>query len=222
MEHIVFDDAPALAAGVADLIQPELEASGRTALGLAGGSTPRATYEELAARSIDWSTTAAWLTDERWVAPMGPDANNRMVRDALVRSTGVQFLAPDTTLRLPEIAAERFTQTLVSVLATVTRRITILGIGTDGHTASLFPGTSALNSGGPRYVENFVPSLDVWRLTATFDLIAESDIVLFVVSGATKAATIASIATGADVPAAAVTAREQVIWLLDREAASEL
>jgi 6-phosphogluconolactonase len=134
----------------------------------------------------------------------------------------MQFLAPDTTLRYRAEAAERYTATLISVLATTARRVTLLGIGADGHTASLFPGTAALATGGPRYVENFVPSFDSWRLTATFDLLGESDIVYFLVAGASKADMVTAIAGGADVPAARVTAREEVVWLLDREAAAGL
>jgi 6-phosphogluconolactonase len=222
MDYTVFDDPEALAQGAADLLQPDIEADGRLALGLAGGSTPRGTYEALASRAIDWSTTAAWLTDDRWVAPMHADSNQRMARETLVRSAGMQFLAPDTTLHSPGEAAERYTDTLISVLATTARRVTLLGIGTDGHTASLFPGTTALATGGPRYVENFVPLFDSWRLTATFDLLGASDIVYFLVAGASKADMVAAIAGGADVPAAGVTAKEQVVWLLDREAAADL
>jgi 6-phosphogluconolactonase len=222
MEYTVFDSPETLAVAAADLLQPEIESEGRIAFGLSGGSTPRRTYESLTSRDIDWSTTAAWLTDERWVAPMNPDSNQRMVREALVRSTGVQFLAPDTTLNSPAESAERYTHTLVSVLATTTRRVTLLGIGADGHTASLFPDTTALGTGGPRYVDNFVPAFDTWRLTATFDLLGESDIVYFLVAGASKAEIVAAIAAGADVPAAKVTARERVMWLLDRDAAADL
>jgi 6-phosphogluconolactonase len=222
MEYTVFESPEALAVAAADLLQPEIESEGRLAFGLSGGSTPRRTYESLASREIDWSTTAAWLTDDRWVAPMSPDSNQRMVRETLVRSTGVQFLAPDTTLHSPAESAERYTHTLVSVLATTTRRVTLLGIGADGHTASLFPETTALETGGPRYVDNFVPAFDAWRLTATFDLLRESDIVYFLVAGASKAEMVAAIAAGADVPAARVTARERVMWLLDRDAAANL
>jgi 6-phosphogluconolactonase len=222
MEYTVFDNADVLADATADLLQGEIEAEGRLALGLAGGSTPRAAYESLVSRSIDWSTTAAWLTDERWVAPMNPDSNQRMVRETLVRSAGVQFLAPDTTLHSPAEAAERYTLTLIPVLATTARRVTLLGIGADGHTASLFPDTTALATGGPRYVDNFVPAFDTWRLTATFDLLRESDIVYFLVAGASKAEMVAEIAAGTDVPAARVRAKEQVVWLLDRAAAANL
>lgn len=222
MEYTVFDDSGSLSTGAADLLQREVEAENRVAVGLAGGSTPRATYESLVLRNLDWTTTVVWLSDERWVAPMNPESNQRMVRETLVRSTGVQFVAPDTTLHSPTEAAERYTQTLIPVLATTARRVTLLGIGTDGHTASLFPGTNALRTGGPRYVDNFVPTLDTWRLTATFDLLGESDIVYFLVSGASKAAMVAEIAAGEDVPAAQVTAKEKVVWLLDRDAAADL
>jgi 6-phosphogluconolactonase len=222
MEHRVFDTSEELARSAADLLQAEIEADGRVALGLAGGSTPRATYESLAAREIDWSNTVTWLTDERWVAPMWPDSNQRMIRETLVGITGVQFVAPDTTLRSPTEAASRYTETLIGVLATAARRVTLLGIGTDGHTASLFPGTTALETSGPRYIDNFVQEFDAWRLTSTFDLLGESDVVYFLVAGQPKAAMIASIAGGADVPAAKVTAKDKVVWLLDKESASEL
>ncbi len=222
MNITVVDDSQSLAVAAADLIQSEIENTRRLAIGLSGGTTPNATYQELASRDINWSTAVAWLVDERWVAPMHADSNQRMVRESLIRSTGVQFLAPDTTLHTRARSTERFTEIITSVLATASRKVTLLGIGTDGHTASLFPGTSALSPGGPRYIENFVPDLDAWRLTATFGLLAESDIVCFLVSGESKASIVSAIAGGADVPANMVTAKEQVVWLLDSQAASAL
>lgn len=218
----MFDTPEQLAMSAANLLQAEIEADDRVALGLAGGSTPRATYESLASRNLDWSTTVAWLTDERWAPPMSPESNQRMIRETLATSTGVQFLAPDTTLHSPTESASRYTQTLIGVLATAERRVALLGIGEDGHTASLFPGTEALGTSGPRYIDNFVPAFDAWRLTSTFDLLGESDIVYFLVAGRSKSAMIASIAAGANVPATRVTAKEKVVWLLDRESASEL
>ncbi len=102
------------------------------------------------------------------------------------------------------------------------RSIVFLGLGADGHTASLFPGTTALAAKGPSYVATFVPHMDTWRLTATYDLIALADLVVFLVVGASKADIIREISDGRAHPAAAVSAREQVMWLLDEAAASKL
>ncbi len=222
MDFVILDQPSDLADRAADIVQSEIESSHTVALGLAGGSTPRATYEALASRSIDWSATTAWMTDERWVPPTSADANQRMVRAALVSATSVPFLTPDTTLASPQIAAAAFTESLLPTLRSTTRRVTLLGIGTDGHTASLFPCTGALDVDEACYVDNFVPSLDVWRLTATVGLLAWSDVVIFLVAGASKASTIAAIASGGDVPAARIVARERVVWLLDAAAASEM
>jgi len=98
----------------------------------------------------------------------------------------------------------------------------MLGMGDDGHTASLFPGTEALRITNREYVANWVPQHDTWRLTATFRLIAAADLVLFVVTGSRKAPMIAAVAAGADVPSAQVTARTQVRWILDQDAAAGL
>jgi len=141
---------------------------------------------------------------------------------SLVEPTGVAFLAPDTTGQSVSQAADEFSGTIVPLAQTARHSITLLGIGTDGHTASLFPGSDALGSVGARYVDNYVESFGVWRLTATFGLLATADIVVFLVTGESKAEMIASIAHGADVPSARVTARERTLWLLDKAAASGL
>jgi len=110
----------------------------------------------------------------------------------------------------------------VNAVERANRSVVLLVIFTDGHTASLFPGSPALVDTGVRYVANYVETLGAWRLTATFDLLATADIVIFLVTGASKADMIASIAEGADVPSARVTARDQTLWLLDEVAASGL
>ena len=222
MDYIVLPDPAAVANHAADIVQAGIESNGGILLGLAGGSTPRATYEELASRTIDWSSTTAWMTDERWVSPDDDESNQKMVMRSLVDPTGVAFLAPDTTGQSASQAADDFSGRIVPLAQTARHSITLLGIGTDGHTASLFPGSDALGSVGARYVDNYVESFGVWRVTATFGLLAEADIVMFLVTGESKAEMIASIAHGADVPSARVTARERTLWLLDKDAASGL
>jgi 6-phosphogluconolactonase len=222
MEYLVLPNPSAVANHAADIVQAEIDSYGGILLGLAGGSTPRSTYEALTDRSIDWSYTTAWMTDERWVAPDSDESNQKMARESLIEPTGVAFIAPDTTLASIDEAAEKFTGLVVPETERANRSIVLLGIGTDGHTASLFPGSSALEDSGARYIANHVPSLDTWRLTSTYGLLATADTVLFLVTGESKAEVIAAIEAGADVPSAHVTARGQVLWLLDDAAASGL
>ncbi|MCL1595427.1 MAG: 6-phosphogluconolactonase [Actinomycetia bacterium] len=222
MHHEILDTMDLLARRAADVIEEEIDRAKQLALGLAGGSTPAGTYRELSHRPIDWSHTTSWITDERWVGPSHSDANQAMARAMLVDQTGIRLLAPDTTMASPLDSAHAFSELLETQLTPGTRMVTLLGIGSDGHTASLFPGTDAIGATGALYVANRVPALDTWRLTATFDLIARSDVVIFLVSGSSKAQMISDIAGGRDVPATRVTAKERVLWLLDRGAADAL
>ena len=223
MNVAVYENIDAVAIAATDRIEAEISAADSLALGLAGGSTPKLVHRELASRQIDWTNTTAWMTDARWVSATHEHANQRMARETLVEATGVRLLAPDKSLASPEESAEDFTDVLVGAgIHRAQRSIIMLGMGPDGHTASLFPGTDALDAKGIRYVANEVPQLETWRLTATFDLIATADLVLFLVTGANKAETIREISTGSDHPAARVTCRGEVLWLLDEAAAAKL
>jgi 6-phosphogluconolactonase len=163
------------------------------------------------------------MTDARWVSASHEHANQRMARETLVDDTGVGLLAPDKSLATPEESATNFTRVLIDAgIHTAQQSVIMLGMGDDGHTASLFPGTEALDATGIRYVANEVPQLDTWRLTATFDLIATADLVLFLVTGENKAETIREISGGSDHPAARVTCRGDVVWLLDEAAAARI
>jgi len=97
VEYEVLPDPAAVANRAADIVQAEIDSFGGILLGLAGGSTPRSTYEALAHRRINWSYTTAWMTDERWVAPDDDESNQNMARSSLIDPTGLAFLAPDTT-----------------------------------------------------------------------------------------------------------------------------
>lgn len=201
----------------------EIRSGDEIVFGLAGGSTPKLMYEILADMSLDWSSVTTWMTDERWVTPDHPDSNQAMVRGSLATEGRIAFLAPDTQLDSPEEAAARMTKSMSWLTGRQqSRSVTLLGMGDDGHTVSLFPGTEALSADGERIVANWVPHLDAWRLTATFELLAASDVVMFLVAGESKADVVAQIASGADYPAGRVTAKERVLWMLDEAAASKL
>ena len=227
MPTITIHDGPAeLAEAATELVVEWLATAGPTTLSLSGGSTPEATYERLATSGLDWDVVTPWLGDERWVPPDHPDSNAAMVRRALGPG-GPRLLAPDTTLDDPHDAAERYERLLDETLAADPDGrpgLVILGIGDDGHTASLFPGTGALGITDRRYVANQIDEEGTWRLTATFPLLWAARKVLFLVQGAGKAAIVKRILEhGIPFPAQRVSeGADDVTWLLDAAAASQL
>lgn len=184
---------------------------------LSGGPTARHCYEELAQRAgaIDWSRVVLAMGDERCVSPEDPDANELLVRQALLE-------------RVPPVSA--FVSMLgASDLRSFERRLANgrrpdlvhLGLGPDGHTASLFPGSPALWSSPERLVvANTDPTgrNPLPRLTLTFAGIARAHQVLFTVVGREKTAAFAAVRRHVPVPAALVRA-ERIRWLVDPSAA---
>jgi len=197
----VYADAAALARGAADLVtacgRDAISARGAFTLALAGGSTPRRTYDELAARPDGLDAARTWFAfgDERCVGPDHDRSNYRMVREALLDPLGAQAAR---VLRLegeidPAAAARRYETRLRAILPEADPRLdlVLLGIGADGHTASLFPGTAALDERERWVVENWIPQLGEWRLTLTLPALDAARRVAFLVSGADKAAIVA-------------------------------
>jgi len=223
----VLPDAAALAEAAATDIASWLSIDESRTLGLAGGSTPRLTYELLRGMTVPWDRVHAWMTDERHVPTDHPDSNAGMARRALFDHV------PATLHEVPydedaASSANAYEHTLAGVMGEPTGRLQpgliILGIGDDGHTASLFPGTPALEEDERDYVANWVEAQNSWRLTATLRLLARARRTLFLVSGANKAEVVAEILEqGSDHPAAVVNrASRDSVWLLDHAAASAL
>lgn len=212
--------ARSAAAHIAGLI---LQSSGpRVTLGLAGGSTPRATYRELRAAQIDWSRVDLWLGDERWVAPDHEESNERMAREELLDHVPAVFHGIRWEKgRPPHAAAEEYARTLQRILGDHPD-IVVLGMGDDGHTASLFPGTAALAETDADYVANHVPGRG-WRLTATVPLLRRCRHTVFLVAGEAKADVLARVLGGDKLPSAVVAeAAGDVVWFVDEAAASRI
>jgi 6-phosphogluconolactonase len=164
-------------------------------IALSGGNTPRPVYTRLAevAHDLSWELVRITFGDERCVPPDDPQSNFRMARETLFASTGV----PEASiLRMrgeidPQIAASEYEDDLDVLAAQRGEQIyqhdlILLGLGDDGHTASLFPTTAGLEEMQRKVIANFVPKLNSWRLTFTFPLINHARQICFLVGAAKK------------------------------------
>ncbi len=221
----VLSDPSGLADAAADEIARWLAADDAP-IGLSGGSTPVTTYERLTRREVRWHGVAAWMTDERHVPLDHPDSNAGAAGRALFDSV------PATLHAVPwdesaHAAAIAYESTLLQILPGDALGpepgLVMLGLGDDGHTASLFPGSSALEEDERWFVATDVAGKG-WRLTATLGLLARARRTLFLVTGEHKAEVVAEIMSGgSDLPAAVVARHSRdPVWLLDRAAASRL
>jgi 6-phosphogluconolactonase len=186
---------------------------GRAAIGernefriaLSGGNTPRLVYARLAAvaNDLSWDLVRFTFGDERCVPPDDPESNFRMARETLLAPAGVP---EKSILRMrgeidPQIAAQEYQDQLDSIAiergeSIYRHDLILLGLGDDGHTASLFPGTAALEETTRRVVANFVPKLNAWRLTFTFPLINHARHVCFLVNANKQAKLIDRVIKG--------------------------
>ena len=176
---------------------------------VSGGHTPETLYKLLATdeyrSKIDWTRVHVFFGDERCVPPTDPESNYRMASEALLSHVP---LPGDNVYRIrgeiePAAAAKEYGLLLEERFGEGSLDLTLLGMGDDGHTASLFPGTAALHERRHRCVENEVPQLKTWRITLTYPFINRSHAVMILVSGASKAARIVEVLEGARSRAAA-------------------
>lgn len=194
-------------------------------LALAGGSTPRRAYELLAARGLDWGGTEIFFGDERFVPSDDPQSNYGMARAALLDRIRPRAVFPMPTDGAPQDAATRYEDTLRRHYGAATLNpaaplfhLTLLGLGEDGHTASLLPGQPVLNE-RDRWVAPVPHGRENVRLTLTYPALEASALILFLVAGAAKGAALAQARAGA-LPAGALKPGGDVLWLADEAAAS--
>ena len=227
MQTRILSDPAAVAQYTAEFLATELSRSG-SSLGLAGGSTPAATYSALAEHSVDWERIPVWLADERWVPPTDDQSNQKMAIAAFGEAITSSLIPVPWNLSIDAATGALLYEDYLRMRLPVVRGrihpdVVVLGIGDDGHTASLFPGTSALTADGD-YVANWVPKLDTWRITATTQMLQASRKVVFIVTGEGKASMMHEILQpGSSHPAAVVgQGAKDVVWILDEAAASQL
>ena len=174
-------------------------------IALSGGNTPRPIYTEFAriGRELPWDRVFFTFGDERCVPPDDAQSNFRMARESLF----VPAAVPEKSIaRLrgeidPQIAAQEYQDNL-DLLATQRGEVTyrhdliLLGMGDDGHTASLFPGTAALEEETRKVVANFVPKFDSWRITFTFPLINQARQICFLANANKNSALLEQVVEG--------------------------
>jgi len=225
----VVKDATALAVRAAEIIAARLKiARYPFRIVLSGGSTPRATYQRLAEMKLDWDCAELFFSDERFVPPEHEDSNYRMVRESLL-ATGL--VAPRKLLAIPtdgelQSAADRYDETLRQQYGAGTLEqgvplfhLTLLGLGDDGHTASLLPGQPVLNE-RERWAAPVPQGRGEPRITLTYPALESSELILFLVSGDEKRDALDQ-ARGGLGPAGGIKPQGEVLWLVDEAAAGE-
>ena len=228
-EELAGDAARNLAARAKSTI----EERGRFTVALAGGSTPKATYEVLAreyANALDWTAVHVFFGDERTVAPDHEESNYRMAREALLDRVAVGSVHRMRCELPPEEATASYEEELRAFFGPegVPRLDLILcGLGEDGHTLSLFPETAALDVSARLVVANSVLKLETTRLTLTVPVVNAARAVSFLVAGEGKAAALREILEGSAVPRAYPAKyvdpeSGDLTWMVDRAAASLL
>ena len=230
----ILADAPALARRVAEwMTAAALAAKGAFRVSLSGGSTPKALYALLASDDFrsrfPWTRVSWYWGDERFVPPDHPESNYRMAREAMLAKAPVppENIHPIPTDGTPEDAARRYERTLQSAYGAPTLDparplfdVMLLGLGTDGHTASLLPGDPTLEE-RTRWAVPVSHGRPEVRITLTFPAIESSRHVAFLVEGKSKAPTLAAIRAGeSQLPAARVRPMGELVWFVDRAAAS--
>ena len=209
------------AAWIAQSAQEAIAARGLFRLALAGGETPRAIHEALASRKVDWSRVQFTFGDERCVPPEDADSNYRMAKESLFDR--ITIPAGNIFRIRGEIAPEDAAREYENQLATVAARfgetryvhdLILLGMGPDGHTASLFPGSPALDEATRNLLPIIGPKPPPQRITMTFPLLNAARKICFLIKGPEKLALVEKIIAGeSDFPAGRVRA-ESVTWLV--------
>lgn len=235
----IFQDDKSLTAAAVEkfcfLAQNAIHQRGNFTAALSGGSTPRSLYQALASppylSQIDWRKVHLFWGDERHVPPDHPESNFRMVKEAMLDEIPI----PDENVhRVPaeldvHQAAQKYEEDLKAFFKADWPRfdLVLLGMGSDGHTASLFPGSAGLSEEDRWFISNFDPKSQEWRLTLTKNAINSARQVMVIISGQAKAAALAKAIEGSAtpelIPIQLLSPVEgDIVWMVDVAAASDL
>ena len=236
----IFETAGEVARAAADyfaeIAEKSISAEGRFSVALAGGSTPRRTYQLLASEEyrnrLPWSQVHIFFGDERSVPATHADSNYRMAEEAMISllpipAPNVHRMVGDGDAVANASLYEGELQAFFDGAAWPRFNLVLLGMGDDGHTASLFPGTEALNEARAWVVANWVEKLKTYRITLTAPAINHAANIAFLVAGAGKAERLPEVLRGAPNPRQLPSQLIQplagsLVWLVDKAAAVRL
>jgi 6-phosphogluconolactonase len=213
VNYYVEPDAATLAQRAAnyfvEMVGEAVAGRGRARIAISGGSTPKATFQLLADPNepfrsrMPWNDLDLYWVDERCVGPDDADSNYRMTREALLDHVPI---APEQIHRIegeldPQAAADKYASELrtsfrLEGVQSPRFDLVALGMGPDGHTASLFPRTAAIHETGRTVTANHVPQMNTWRITLTWPVINAARSVFFLIAGTDKAEVLSEVLTG--------------------------
>ena len=218
------DLARGAAAHFVEATKQTIDERGQFHVALSGGSTPKRLHHILAAEfksAVDWSKVWIYWGDERTVPPDHPDSNYRMAKETLLDF--VPIPAGNIHRIMAELDPHEAADQYNAVVKPIDFDLIFLGMGDDGHTASLFPHTEALKVMDRDVVANHVPKLDTWRITLTIPKINAAKQVMFLVAGDSKAETLAHVLKGEhqpeDYPSQFI---KPALWLVDAAAYAQM
>ncbi len=221
------------------LSKKAIKKDGRFTVALAGGTTPKALYELLTTdqykSKIDWENVYFFLSDERDVSPMSERSNYKMINESLITKLPIPttnvFRWHTEIINAPEVA-ESYERSLFNFFKLSKGKfpnfdLILLGMGDDGHTASLFPFTDALFVDDKLAISNYIEKLDRKRLTFTYPTINNASNIIFLVSGENKSKTLKTVLEDTinieKFPAQNISLNKgKVLWLVDKDAAKDL
>lgn len=214
--------------------QTAINERGFFTVALSGGSTPKTIYQQLSDTKyrtrLDWKKVKLFWSDERCVPPTDPESNYHMAMKAGFATLGIpeqnvfRMPADDPD---PTLAAQQYEKTILENVPQGIFDLVMLGMGEDGHTASLFPKTHGLHPGTRLVIANFIPQKSTWRMTLTFECINQAREIVIYVLGKSKAAMLKQVLNAPFEPDSYPiqnigTRTHKALWIADTEAAKDL
>jgi 6-phosphogluconolactonase len=211
-----------------ELANTAIAERGKFTVALAGGSTPKELYKLLATKNLAWNNVIFFFGDERNVPISSDDSNYKMADEALFKPLNINeenIYRWQTELGSPKIIASDYAEKINTIAPTFD--LILLGMGDDGHTASLFPHTKALHEINKTATENWVEKLNTWRFTLTFKTINNARNIIFLIKGVDKAEVLHEVLHGefrpVELPSQNIKPENgELLWLLDENVAKLL